>query len=196
MQESRQEAPHEVTRLLDAWNAGERAALDQLMPVVMVDLRRIARAYLRVQAPGLTLQPTALVNEAYLRLIDGRSATWESRLQFFAYTATTMRRILVNYLRDRRAAKRGGLEARVSLEEMYEVPAPGESRREANLLDLDAALHELARLDPRQARIVELRYFGGLSVEETALALEVSPRTVKREWQTARLFLLNSLEAR
>lgn len=196
MQESRQEAPHEVTRLLDAWNAGERAALDQLMPVVMVDLRRIARAYLRAQAPGLTLQPTALVNEAYLRLIEGKSATWESRLQFFAYAATTMRRILVNYLRDRRAAKRGGLEARVSLEEMYEVAAPGESRREANLLDLDAALHELARLDPRQARIVELRYFGGLSVEETALALQISPRTVKREWQTARLWLLNSLEAR
>lgn len=196
MQNSRQEASREVTRLLDAWSAGERAALDQLMPVVMIDLRRIARSFLRAQAPGLTLQPTALVNEAYLRLIEGRSASWESRVQFFAYAATTMRRILVNHLRDRRAAKRGGLEARVSLEGICEAAAPAESRRETDLLDLDSALQELTRLDQRQARIVELRYFGGLSVEETALALGISPRTVKREWQSARLWLLRSLESR
>ena len=186
-------ASHEVTRLLDAWSAGDRAALDHLMPVVVDDLRRVARAYLRHQSPGLTLQPTALVNEAYLRLAGSRAQTWEGRVQFFAYAATAMRRILVNHLRDKRAAKRGGLEVQVSIEDVFELPASGGSSREADLLDLDAALSELARLDERQARIVELRYFGGLSVEETAETLSISTRTVKREWHTARLWLLRAL---
>lgn len=188
-------ASHEVTRLLDAWSAGDRAALDQLMPVVVEDLRRVARAYLRHQSPGLTLQPTALVNEAYLRLAGSRAQSWEGRVQFFAYAATAMRRILVNHLRDKRAAKRGGLEVQVSMEDIFELPDSSGSSREADLLDLDAALSELARLDERQARIVELRYFGGLSVEEAAESLAISPRTVKREWHTARLWLLRALTA-
>jgi len=187
--------PHdEVTRLLDAWSAGERQALDRLVPLVENDLRRLARAYLRHQSPGLTLQPTALVNEAYLRLAGDRVFSWEGRVQFFAYAAKTMRRILVNHLRDRQAAKRGGLVVQVALEDLFEVPALGGSSRGADLLDLDNALRELAILDERQSRIVELRYFGGLSVEETAEALGISPRTVKREWRTARLWLLRALE--
>lgn len=185
---------HEVTRLLDEWSAGERRALDRLIPLVENDLRRFARAYLRHQSPGLTLQPTALVNEAYLRLAGERVFSWEGRLQFFAYAAKTMRRILVNHLRDRRAAKRGGLAIQVSIDDLVEVATLGSASCGADLLDLDRALQDLAKLDERQARIVELRYFGGLSVEETAHALVVSPRTVKREWRTARLFLLRALE--
>lgn len=184
-------ASHDVTRLLDAWMAGERQALDRLLPLVEGDLRRMARSLMASQAAQHTLQPTALVNEAYLRLAGGRQATWEGRLQFFAYAATTMRRILVNHLRDRRAAKRGGLRVAVSLDEICELPAAPAAG--GDLLDLDAALTRLAALDPRQARIVELRYFGGLSVEETAAALELSPRTIKREWHSARLFLRREL---
>ncbi len=184
-------ASHDVTRLLDAWFAGERQALDRLLPLVEGDLRRMARSLMSSQGTQLTLQPTALVNEAYLRLAGGRQANWEGRLQFFAYAATTMRRILVNHLRDRRAAKRGGLRVPVSLEEIRELPAPAVAG--ADLLDLDAALSRLAQLDARQARIIELRYFGGLSVEETATALGLSPRTVKREWHSARLFLRREL---
>lgn len=187
------EKPAELTRLLDAWSAGERGALDRLVPLVQGDLRRLARSLMGRRAAAMTLQPTALVNEAYLRLANERQLHWESRLQFYAYAATTMRRILVNYVRDRRAAKRGGLAVQVSLDQICELPALGASMQSADLLDLDRALHDLAALDARQARIVELRYFGGLSVEETALALEISPRTVKREWFSARLFLLRAL---
>lgn len=184
--------PHELTRLLDAWSGGERAALDRLMPLVTNDLRRIARVFLRCRPAKETMQPTALVNEAYLRLAEGRAGGWESRSQFFAYAATTMRRILVNYLRDQRAAKRGGLLVKIPADQLFDLPAESGAPL-AELLDLDAALHELARLDARQAQIVELRYFGGLSVEETAETLALSPRTVKREWRSARLFLLDAL---
>lgn len=186
--------PHQVTRLLDASSAGERQALDRLMPLVEGDLRRLARSCLRRQASCLTLQPTALVNEAYLRLAEKGELRWESRGQFFAYAATTMRRILVNHARDQRAAKRGGQTIEVAADRIFEVPAASGPEL-AELLDLDAALHELARLDERQSRIVELRYFAGLSVEETAEAMALSPRTVKREWRTARLFLLGLLRA-
>jgi RNA polymerase sigma-70 factor (ECF subfamily) len=193
MLQSSDAGPAELTRLLDAWSAGERGALDRLAPLVEGDLRRLARSLMGRRAAAMTLQPTALVNEAYLRLAEGRQLSWENRLQFYAYAVTTMRRILVNYVRDRRAAKRGGLAAQVSLDQIRELPALGAPGPSADLLDLDRALSGLAELDPRQARIVELRYFGGLSVEETALALAISPRTVKREWFSARLYLLRAL---
>lgn len=185
---------HQVTRLLDAWSCGERQALDRLMPLVQGDLRRLARSCQGRQASCLTLQPTALVSEVYLRLAEKGELRWESRAQFFAYAATTMRRILVNHARDQRAAKRGGQAIEVAADQIFELPA-ARGPELAELLDLDAALHELARLDERQSRIVELRYFAGLSVEETAEAMALSPRTVKREWRTARLFLLGLLRA-
>lgn len=198
MDDASSAATHEVTALLDAWSAGDSSALDRLMPLVIDDLRRLAASFLGRQAPGHTLQPTALVNETYLRLMGRRTLSWENRNQFFAYAATVMRRILVNHARDRRAARRGGGAARVSLDEalgLLEGRVEGALPNEADLLDLDAALQELSALDSRQGRIVELRYFGGLSIEETADALGISPRTVKREWCSARLWLLRSLTA-
>lgn len=185
---------HELTRLLDAWSCGERQALERLMPLIERDLRRLARSCLGRRESCPTLQPTALVNEAYLRLAEKAQLSWEGRAQFFAYAATTMRRILVNHARDRRAAKRGGCAIEVDAGQLGELPAES-GRALAELLDLDVALGELARLDERQARIVELRYFAGLSVEETAAAMALSPRTVKREWRSARLFLLDALRA-
>jgi len=188
---------HDVTRLLDAWSAGDAAALDRVIPLVMDDLRRLARAFMARQAPGHTLEPTALVHEAYLRLVGHRTLPWENRTQFFAYVAATMRRILVNHARDRKAAKRGGGSVRLAFDEAFDVPAglPGdEEARAVDLLELDEALQGLDRLDPRQSRIVELRYFGGLSVEETARTMDISARTVKREWHSARLWLLRALD--
>ncbi len=187
-------ASDEVTRLLDAWSAGDPEALERAMPLVIDELRLLARSYMARQRPGHTLQPTALVNEAYARLVGGRPASWESRRQFFAYVASTMRRILVNHARDRRAAKRGDDVTRVAFDEALDVPAGAKGAAvEVDLLDLDRALESLAAVDPRQGRIVELRYFGGLTVAETAGILEVSERTVKREWHTARLWLLKAL---
>ena len=181
---------HEVTQLLDAWSAGDPDALDQVMPLVIDDLRRLARAFMARQHPGHTLEPTALMHEAYLRLVGRRPQTWASRAQFFAYIATTMRRLLVNHARDGKTARRGGEVVQVSFDEAVEQP------RGVDLLDLDEALRGLAEVDSRQCRIVELRYFGGLSVEETAQILGISARTVKREWHTARLWLLRSLNPR
>ena len=180
---------HEVTQLLLAWSHGDQAALDQLIPLVYEELRRLAKRQMGRERPGHTLQTTALVNEAYLRLIDSSQVHWQSRAHFFAISAQLMRRILVDFARARHNLKRGGQTPRVSLTEALEV-AP---EREADLVALDDALQTLAALDPRQSRVVELRFFGGLSVEEAAEVLKVSPETVKRDWRLAKVWLLREL---
>lgn len=180
-------APSPVTQLLLRWSEGDSAAREQLIPLVYSELRRIARRCLASQ-PQKTLQSTALVHEAYLRLA-GSSIRWEDRVHFFAVAAQLMRRILVDYSRRKRARKRGGDAVTLLLDENLAVPAD----RELDLIALDDALNELAGMDERQARLVELRFFAGLSIEETAHALEISPATVKREWATARLWLLQQI---
>ncbi|MEM9593328.1 MAG: sigma-70 family RNA polymerase sigma factor [Acidobacteriota bacterium] len=196
-------AQQDVTGLLDAWSFGDPAALDRLIPLVLPDLRRLARSFMARQRPGHTLDPTALVHEAYLRLIGRRTAPWHSRAQFFLYMSTVMRRILVNHARDARALKKGGGLPKVDLDCLLDGPGGpatpssvsgfGEGSPRPDLLDLDRALRALSGVDPRQVRIVELRFFGGLTVEETARVLGVSTRTVKREWRMARLWLLRCL---
>ncbi len=187
----------EITRLLDAWSGGEAEALERLIPVVVGELRRMAGAFLARGAPGHTLQPTALVNEVYLRLAGRRSVRYEHRTHFFATMAKVMRRILVDHARRQQTLKRGGDVTVLSFAEQRDPPAHpgggGAAADEVDLLALDEALEGLAAIDPRQSRIVELRYFGGLTVEETAQTLAISPRTVKREWRTARLWLLRAL---
>ena len=178
-------SPQEVTQLLQAWRDGDQAALGQLVPLVEAELHRLAQRYLRQESPGHTLQPTALVNEAYLRLMDWKSAGWQNRAHFLGVTAQLMRRILVDHARRHRYLKRGGEMVRVSLEKEVVVA----SARGADLVALDEALHRLAAIDARKCQIVELRFFGGLSVEETAEALKISPRTVKREWSLAQAWL-------
>jgi len=180
-------APSPVTELLLRWSEGDSAAREQLIPLVYSELRRIARRCLASQPPN-TLQSTALVHEAYLRLA-GTSIRWEDRVHFFAVSAQLMRRILVDYSRRKRAQKRGGDAVTLLLDENLAVPA----ERELDLIALDDALNELAAMDERQARLVELRFFAGLSIEETAHALAISPATVKREWATARLWLLQQI---
>jgi len=179
----------QITHLLLAWGNGDQAALEELMPLVYDELRKVAARFLRRQRPGHTLQTTALVNEAYLRLIDSSQVRWQNRAHFFAVSATLMRRILVDFARERQNLKRGGAAERVSLDEAL-VVAP---ERGADLLALDEALNRLAALNPRQAQVVELRYFGGLSEEEAAEALKVSLRTVQRDWNLARLWLYREL---
>ena len=174
-----------VTRLLLEWSEGNAAALEQLFPVVYDDLRRRARHYLRSERAAHTLQPTALVHEAFLRLIDQRFVTWQNRAQFFALAAQMMRRILVNHALSKRAAKRGGNVPDVPFDDEVHGVKP----RDVDLLALDQALTALTGIDPRQSQIVELRYFGGLTVEETADVVGVSPATVKREWTAAKLWL-------
>jgi RNA polymerase sigma factor (TIGR02999 family) len=176
-----------VTELLLRWSEGDAAAREQLIPLVYSELRRIARRCLAAQ-PHNTLQSTALVHEAYLRLV-GSSVRWEDRVHFFAVAAQLMRRILVDYTRRKRAQKRGGDAVTLLLDENLAAPA----ERELDLIALDDALNKLAELDERQARLVELRFFAGLSIDETAHAPEVSPATVKREWATARLWLLQQI---
>lgn len=174
----------EVSGLLQAWSAGDQTALDQLTPIVYDELRRLARHYLRQERADHSLQATALVNEAYLRLVDYKRMRWENRAHFFAVSAQLMRRILVDHAR-RRNLKRGAGVEHVALEDTAIV---GGGRAD-NLVALDDALHTLARLDPRKARVVELRFFGGLSVEETAEVVQVSSVTVMRDWSTARAWL-------
>jgi RNA polymerase sigma factor (TIGR02999 family) len=191
------EAKSEITQLLDAWSAGDPEALDRLVPLVMNDLRRIAKAYLSRERPGHTLQTTALINEVYLRVAGREHVQWESRTQFLAGMAKIMRRILVDYARRRNALKKGGGVELLSFDESRDNPqtlGPVLQGLEVDLVALDRALESLAALDPRQARIVELRYFGGLTIEETAQTLEISPTSVKREWRFARLWLLRALE--
>lgn len=181
--------PREVTQLLLAWSQGEQTALDQLTPLVYDELRRVARRYMARESAGQTLQTTALVHEAYLRLIDVRSVEWQSRAHFFAIAAQLMRQILVDFARRHRQLKRGGQAQRVSLEEALIVSR----ERSPDLVALDEALTELARLDPRQARVVELRFFGGLTEEEVAEVLKISPRTVRGDWGMAKVWLLREL---
>lgn len=173
-----------VSELLTRWQSGDQEALPELVPLVYADLRKLARRYLSRERPEHTLQSTALVHEAYLRLARQQKVRFESRTHFFAVSAQLMRQILVDHARERRAGKRGyGL--KLTLDEGL-VPAP---LREVSLVALDDALRELARLDSRQGQIVELRFFGGLSIDETSQVLGVSPATIKREWTTARLWL-------
>lgn len=178
-------ASEEVTRLLLAWSKGERTALDQLMPLINAELHRIAHRHLARERPGHTLQTTALVNEVYLRLVEQKNSSWQNRVQFFAVAAQLMRRILVDYARARCNAKRGGGVVKVELEEAAEVSA----RRPADLVALDEALISLAAFDQRKSRLVELRFFGGLSIEETAEVLQLSPGTIMREWTLAKAWL-------
>ena len=188
---------NEITRLLDAWSAGDSGAFEKLVPLVMADLRRIAKAYLSRERPGHTLQATALINEVYLRLA-GRPVHWESRTQFLAGMAEIMRRILVDHARRRNAIKKGSGAASVRFDELRDAEHPFTQALagiDVDLVALDDALRGLAEVDPRQARIVELRYFGGLTIDETAETLDISPTSVKREWRTARLWLLRELSA-
>jgi RNA polymerase sigma factor (TIGR02999 family) len=179
----------DITAILKDWSGGDRAALEKLMPVVYEELRRLAAAHLRSERSDHTLQPTALVHEAYLRLADQRSVEWANRAHFFSIAARIMRRILVDHARRKKALKREGAALRITLAE-----ASAEDRG-PELLALDTALTSLEALDPRQARIVELRFFGGLSVEETAEATGISTATVKREWRTARAWLRREIGA-
>lgn len=179
----------EVTQLLMAWGEGNRDALEQLTPMVDVELRRIADAYLRREQPDHILQTTALVNEAWMRLIDWQKSTWQGRAHFFGVAASLMRKILVDEARRRRSQKRGGDELRVSLAEVDAIS----KGKTPDLIALDDALFELAQFDERKSRIVELRFFGGLSVAETAEVLGSSERTIAREWELARSWLYRQL---
>jgi RNA polymerase sigma factor (TIGR02999 family) len=186
----------DVTRLLLRWSEGDASALDRLLPVIYAELRRIASSQLRRERPDHTLAPTALVHELYLRLVDQRRATWQHRAQFFGVAAQLMRRILVDHARERQATKRGGSATRVSLEyaQAESEAAGGPHGSDAlEVLAVDEALNRLGRLDADQARIVELRFFAGLTVEETAHVLNRSPRTIKREWRLARAWLYREL---
>src|SRR5437773_9147830 len=183
-------SPQEVTRLLLDWSKGDQAALDRLMPLVDRELHRLAHHYMRQEKPGHTLQTTALVNEAYLKLIDQRDAQWKNRAHFFALSAQLMRRILVDHARSRQYAKRGGGDQRIVFDEALVVS----SEKGADLVALDEALSKLTSIDPRKGKVVELRFFGGLSVEETAEALQISAVTVMREWSMAKAWLYNSLK--
>ena len=183
--------PTGVTQLLIDWSKGDQAALDQLMPLVYSELRRLASNYLRRERQGHTLQPTALVNEAYLKLVDQRSAKWQNRAQFFGISAQLMRRILVDHARQHRAAKRGGSEQqRLSITSAEKFA----KQSEIDLLALNEALDELTKMDPQQARIVELKFFGGLSIEETSEVLGIGHATVERDWKMARAWLRRQLE--
>ena len=181
--------PAEVTVLLKAWGNGDRAALERLTPVVYDELRRIARRYMRNERAGNTLQTTALVNEVYLRLVDVKNVDWQHRAQFFAISAQMMRRILVDAARARGSHKRGGGAEKVNVDEVALVsPQPEDS-----IVALDAALEEFAKIAPRQAKVVELRYFGGLNAEEIAEVMQTSSRTIERDWQFARSWLMREL---
>jgi RNA polymerase sigma factor (TIGR02999 family) len=182
--------PGAVTELLRAWGNGDDAALEQLTPLVEAELRRLARGYMRRERRGHTLQTTALVNEAFLRLTDARRVRWEDRAHFLGISARLMRRVLVDHARSRGYRKRGGGAERVTLDEGLLIsPEPA-----VDMLALDRALEALAAVDVRKSRVIELRFFGGLSVEETAEVLHVSADTVKRDWRLAKLWLLRELE--
>lgn len=182
-------APSEVTQLLLAWNRGDRAALDRLMPLVYAELRRLARRHMRSEGSEHTLQPTVLVNEAYIRLVDENQVNWQSRSHFFGAAAQIIRRVLVDHARSRNRLKRGGNAAKVNLNDAASATAG----LNVDIVALDEALNQLARLDSQKERIVELRFFAGLSIEETAEALGISPATVKREWAAARAWLYQEM---
>ena len=177
-----------ITELLANWGQGNADAREALMPLVYDELRRIARRHLRHQRPDHTLQSAALVNEAYLRLVRQKSPQWQGRAHFFGVAAQAMRHILVDYARSRIAAKRGAGAARFTLDTKIALPEE-KKKEEVDLVALDDALNTLTLLDPRQSRIIELRFFGGLSILDTAVVLRISPATVKREWTMARMWL-------
>jgi RNA polymerase sigma factor (TIGR02999 family) len=179
----------QITHLLVAWSNGDRTALEALTPLVHQELRRLAHHYMKAERPGHTLQTSALVNEAYLRLVDQKHVAFKTRSQFFALSATLMRHILVDHARRRRYLKRGGSARRISLDEAMIVTA----ERQTAVIAVDEALDKLTAIDPRKGKVVELRFFGGLSVEETAEALHISSVTVMREWRMAKAWLYNSL---
>jgi RNA polymerase sigma factor (TIGR02999 family) len=179
-----------VTQLLVAWGKGDQHAFDALMPEVRKELHRLAAHYMAEEPPGHDLQPTALINEAYLRLVDWKNIQWADRAHFFGMAANMMRRVLVDYARSRDRLKRGGEAIQVSFTEAANVPVP----QSADVLALDKALRELEKIDPRKSQIVELRFFGGLSQEETAEALNVSVGTVRRDWSLGRAWLARELK--
>jgi RNA polymerase sigma factor (TIGR02999 family) len=187
----------EITRLLKAWGQGDAAALDRLTPLVYEHLRRLARSYMRKERPGHTLQATALVNEAFVRLVDARNLSWQDRAHFFAVCARIMRRILVDAARSRVALKRGGGAHRDTDPtgiDLDRLPAMTSDTSD-QVCALDEALNTLARIDPRRAQVIELRFFGGLTVEETSAVLRISPQSVLRDWKIARAWLARELGA-
>lgn len=185
-----EEAPKgQITQRLIDWSKGDPAALEEMLPVVYQELRRLANFYLRQERPGHTLQPTALVHEAYLRLIDQRQVVWQNRAHFFGVAAQMMRRILVDHARGKQRDKRGGGGPKLSLDEALGVS----DERAVDLVALDDALIGLSGFDQRKSRVVELRYFGGLSVEETAEVLGISPQTVMRDWNMAKAWLYKEI---
>ena len=186
------QSSHEVTRLLRDWSGGDAGAAERLMPLVYEELRRLARSYLRRERSDHTLQPTALVNEAYLKLVDQSRVSWQDRHHFFGIAAQMMRRVLIDHARAHAAEKRGGPQGKVSLEEAN-VPT---GERAMELVELDDALQRLAEVFPRKGKVVELRFFGGLSVEETAEVLGISAETVMRDWKFAKSWLLRALSDR
>ena len=182
----------QVTELLVAWSHGNQEALDQLIPLVHGELRRLARRHMARQRKGHTLQPSALVNEAYVRLVDLSRVRWQDRAHFFAMSSRLMRRILVDHARGRQSLKRGAGAPQVSFDETLAVPP----ERALDLVALDDALEDLAAVDARKSQVIEMRFFGGLSVEETAEALKLSPDTVMRDWKLAKAWLLRQLRSR
>lgn len=184
--------PHNVTQLLVDWSHGDPGALEKLTPLVYGELKRLATRYLRRERSEHTLQSTALVHEAYLRLIDQRQIQWQNRAQFYGIAAEMIRRILIDHARGRQAVKRGDGAIRLTLDDALATPG----QRDLDLVALDDALSDLGRLDPRQGRLVELRFFAGLSIEESAEVLGISPATVKREWSAAKAWLYRELSAR
>jgi RNA polymerase sigma factor (TIGR02999 family) len=184
-----------ITRLLKAWSGGDDAALEELMPVVYHELRKTARRYMKNERAGNTLQATALVNEVYLRLVNISDVSWHDRAHFFGVAAQLMRRILVDAARARASAKRAGLAQRVNHSSAFDFDKLPDlsSTRDRELMDIDDALQVLANMDPRKARVIELRFFGGLSVDETAETLKVSAQTVMRDWKLARAWMMREL---
>ena len=180
---------NDVTKLLEAWSVGKQDALEELMPLVYEELRRMAKRYMSSQPSGHTLQTTALIHEAYLKLAEGREKHWQNRAHFFAVAARAMRHILVDHARQRKSEKRGGGAEIISLENIAVIS----NERAAEVVALDEALENLFALEERKGRVVELRYFGGLSVEETAEVLKISPETVMRDWRFAKTWLLREL---
>jgi RNA polymerase sigma factor (TIGR02999 family) len=189
LDEAASASTHEVTRLLQAWGLGDDSALERLMPLVYNELHRLAHRYMAGEQPGQTLQTTALVHEVYLRLVDANDIDWQNRAHFYGLCARLMRRILVDFARSRNYQKRGGQSPHIELEEAATVSAVVGSE----LLAVEEALKQLAAVDSRKSEVVELRFFGGLTVEETATALRVSPETVMRDWKLAKAWLLREL---
>jgi RNA polymerase sigma factor (TIGR02999 family) len=179
-----------VTNLLKAWSGGDPVALEELTPKVYVELRRMAARYMRKENAGNTLQTTALVHEVFLRLVEVESVSWQDRAHFFAISANMMRRILVDRARAKGMAKRGGAALHLNLEDVPEIASRS---RDREIVAIDEALEELAQIDPRKAKVIELRFFGGLSVEETAEVLKISAQSVMRDWKMARAWLLVEL---